>query len=69
MIKRKELSENMRGLLDTLSPSEAQDVLEMATEVMFQVENRPGQARLGENGAVELVLRLVVLANCPDKAE
>jgi hypothetical protein len=69
MIKLHELSEATRGLLEFLSEAEVQNVLDMATDIMVRVEQRPGQARLGENGAVELVLRVVVFANCPEKAE
>jgi hypothetical protein len=66
MIKLHELSESTRGLLDLLSAAEVQSVLDMATDIMLRVEQRPGQARLGENGAVELVLRMVVFYNAED---
>jgi hypothetical protein len=63
MIRLHELSESTRGLLELLSAAEVQNVLDMATDIMLRVEQRPGKARLGENGAVELVLRVVVFAN------
>jgi hypothetical protein len=71
MIKLNELNAANRCLLDALSDAEAQGVLDMATDVMLEVEKRHGgqgvgRARLGENGAVELVLRVVVFANASE---
>jgi hypothetical protein len=72
MIKLHELTPQIRFLLESLSAAEVQGVLDMATDVLLEVDSRNGgiglgRARLGENGAVELVLRVVVFANTMEK--
>ena len=72
-----ELNAETRSLLEAFSGHEVMLVLEMATDLQLEMTSYRGWARLGENGAVELVCALLVWMQdyhekngngCPTKA-
>jgi hypothetical protein len=61
-IFRRSLTEHTNSLLVALSDEECERVVDMATSVMVEMGMRRGGFRtgLGENGAVELVIKTIL---------
>jgi hypothetical protein len=65
MIKLHELNPATRCWLSVLTPEEQTEILDLATDVMFSMEQRSLQRHrtrsgLGENGSVELVIKTIL---------
>lgn len=72
MIKRHELTDETRAWLTALEPQEQDQVLDLATDAMLAMEQRAQsrirrRAGLGENGSVELVLKMILFFNTPER--
>jgi hypothetical protein len=63
VIKLHELNPVTRGWVETLPAAEQATVLDLATDLMITMEQRNCRARLGENGAVELVVKMMMYFN------
>lgn len=68
MIKLHELNPATQCLLYSLSTAEQTAILDLATDVMLQMEQRCmernyGRSGLGENGSVELVVKMILYCN------
>jgi len=60
MIKLYELSESTKSWLSAMNDEEIAHVLDMATSLMLEIEMKRQRVRLGENGCVELVLKVIL---------
>ena len=49
--------------MEALPDEEQAKVLDLATDLMMTMEQRNCGARLGENGSVELVIKMILLCN------
>ena len=67
MIKLHELNPLTRGWVEALPDQEQVLVLDLATDIMVEIEKRTGASlirpRLGANGSVELVIKMILLCN------
>ena len=63
MINLHELNPLTRGWVKALPDNEQAKVLDLATDLMMTMEQRNCRARLGENGSVELVLKMILFCN------
>jgi hypothetical protein len=63
MIKLHELNPMVRGWVESLPDSEQAQVLDLATDMMMTMEQRNCNARLGENGSVELAIKTILFVS------